>query len=282
MHFPKLNKLDLSTNIFFFPHELMDYTPKTFKYLIVENTYHSLNTSYAEFLRLDYLIVNSNLLYKLTKNTPTCVKCFDTQYLTNLKILSISNCSINIIENDAIKGFENLTSLNISKNALTTTPKEMFFDMPALEILDISETEMVEIPDLSPLLNLRQLHMNTFKNIVNLIDQGKFDTPLEKVEILSLKGNNLRKIMPEFLENFPNLKELDLSYNRLNDLPDWPGQNKIIKLNLSNNKFTDVKSISSNFKSLETLELCNNLIKHLTINDLIHLPVNLTVDNNCN
>ena len=135
--------------------------------------------------------------------------------------------------------------------------------------------------------------INNFPEKINLIEsikiqaQNFYNLNLLKINAatisynnlieLDLKKNNISDITPLISINFPELKYLDLSMNRLSDqnLDDihrlFKCCNKLQSIDLSNNAFTDYKlfEFSKDFKYLKKLNLGNNLFNfnNKNIND---------------
>uniref|UniRef100_A0A914YKU8 Uncharacterized protein n=1 Tax=Panagrolaimus superbus TaxID=310955 RepID=A0A914YKU8_9BILA len=97
--------------------------------------------------------------------------------------------------------------------------------------------------------------------------QRHLDTA-KKSRSLTLKGLNLKTIPKELEEVAPLLRSLDLSQNRIIQLPQFFGTFEILKqLHLNANVLTSIPNELGNLKKLEILVLSNN--------NLIELPVAL-------
>ena len=103
---------------------------------------------------------------------------------------------------------------------------------------------------------------------LNLLKTNELSISYNKLLKLELRNNNISDISPLTSINFPELKNLDISINRLsNDNIDNITEiskncPKLEILNLFNNAFTKYKLIEvfSNFKSLKKLNIGNNLL----------------------
>ena len=106
-------------------------------------------------------------------------------YLTNLKMLSLSNNELTNLE--GISNLTNLEYLDLGKNNLTSLP-EAISNLTNLGVLNLANNELTSIPEgISNLTNLTWLY---------------------------LSSNNLTTL-PEGISNLTNLKELNLFNNKL-------------------------------------------------------------------
>lgn len=80
-----------------------------------------------------------------------------------------------------------------------------------LEILNVSNNIISELPSLSNLKNLKSLHANN-----NLINKGGSLKGIDTLEEIYLSNNKLTDV--NFLKNLKSLKTLDLHNNQINDL----------------------------------------------------------------
>ncbi|MFX1395804.1 MAG: TIR domain-containing protein [Promethearchaeota archaeon] len=62
------------------------------------------------------------------------------------------------------------------------------------------------------------------------------------MKIVIIRNSNLTKI-PDVLQNFKQLETLDLEDNEIESLPDWFKELQVSKLNLKNNKFSQLSSL---------------------------------------
>lgn len=100
--------------------------------------------------------------------------------------------------------------------------------------------------------------------------------PLKKIKVLILPHNSIEEI--DCLHHFPDLEQLDLSYNKVRHLEKLQGHQDLRALDLTGNKLSGISEISK-FPYLEWLSLSHNGIqsasgiheaKHLRFLDLSH------------
>ncbi len=72
------------------------------------------------------------------------------------------------------------------------------------------------------------------------------------------------------LDSIVNLKELDLSWNEINEIKGLDNLKNLTILRLTNNEIIEIKGLN-NLKKLTTLNLANNKIKYITEPNLPHL-----------
>lgn len=113
------------------------------------------------------------------------------------------------------------------------------FELDALNLLHISETNLEKIPNLiSNLKNLEQLML--YANKINLISDSVGS--LEKLKLLDLSRNQIT-VFPLELCNLSNLTTINLANNNLESFPNLPKASKLSVINLSNNKLTSFPDI---------------------------------------
>ncbi|PAV59646.1 hypothetical protein WR25_21242 [Diploscapter pachys] len=114
-----------------------------------------------------------------------------------------------------------LTRIDISSNNLKIFPSPLF-QMPSLKSLNLAENKIANI-------NLPSFYIST-----------------TCLEILNLKGNQLREISPQFLASFPQLQNLDISKNSINHLPEYIWLCPALKdLNVAFNQLSTLPMASS-------------------------------------
>lgn len=169
-------------------------------------------------------------------------------------------------------------------------------DLKQLTSLDLSETEIKELPILKDLSQLSQLDLsfNKIKDISPIKDLSnitKLDLSDNQVrELSSLKnlnnlntlylgGNQIKNISP--LKNLSNLAVLHLSYNKINDLSPLKHLNNLIDLSIINNHLNSINILSlKNLSKLIKLDLSSNQITELSCLDNLSNLVTLVLKDN--
>lgn len=146
-----------------------------------------------------------------------------------------------------------ITRVQIAEN-LTEFPVEIFELADSLEILDLSNNQLSNLPDqLDTLVNLRILFLtnNHFETIPAVLAR------CPKLEMISFKSNRLTHIDEGVLPR--DTRWLILTDNKLRVLPESMGQlHRLQKLALAGNGLTHLPESMANCKNLELARLSAN------------------------
>ena len=240
---------------------------------------------------LEYLDLTYNQLQSLPDN------------FGNLKRLATLNLSHNNLASlpNSMKDLEMLHSLNAKENKITCIPDLT----PNLKTLDVSHNRISELPDsVLSSANLETLDidyndiqeilfnncssqlriLNAKHNNITLDNKSHLPETLEILDLsensitdlnpinnlknlkkLLLKRNRLGNLASNFAASFPNLQELDLSGNAIQELPDIFLLPHLRELNLEGNDLTELPKDILNLNLLHTLNLRDNDIESLTV-----------------
>ncbi|XP_051746818.1 lumican [Ctenopharyngodon idella] len=169
-----------------------------------------------------------------------------------------------------LSGMENLTTLHLSKNKLTTESiTGAFKGLKSLVLLDVSENKLKKLPSGVP-ASLLMLYADN-----NEIDSipGGYLAKLPALQYLRVSHNKLVDSgIPAGVFNVSSLLELDLSFNKLKTIPEisellehlYLQVNEISKFDLTN-----ICKFSSpvNYSRLRTLRLDGNNLTHNSMPD---------------
>ena len=151
------------------------------------------------------------------------------------------------------QNLEPITRLTIAEE-LTEFPREILDLADCLEILDLSNNRLSELPDdFDRLVNMRILFLtnNNFKSIPAIL------ASCPKLEMISFKSNALTHIDDHVLP--VDTRWLILTDNQLETLPDSMGQlHRLQKLALAGNALTQLPSTMAQCKKLELARLSAN------------------------
>lgn len=143
---------------------------------------------------------------------------------------------------------------------LTEFPNEIFELADSLEILDLSNNQLTDLPDdLDRLVNLRILFLsnNNFEKIPKVV------AACPKLEMISFKSNDLVEVGEDVLPL--DTRWLILTDNRIETLPNSFGQlHRLQKLALAGNRLTQLPESMANCRNLE--------LARLSANDLVAMP----------
>jgi Leucine-rich repeat (LRR) protein len=279
-----LEKVDLSHNPFL-KHFNGDFLARSSETLILLNLCNvniSEMVNISSFTKLNYLDLSSNLLTRI-KNT-------DIFYNSLLLNLNLSNNLIEVIEMgtfqnqlylntidlryNRIRNFEDINQPDLFKHLIylhltdcqNVSIESMGFFQ--LEYLDLARNDLTKIPQSDVNSHVFYLYMS--ENLIENVTNSSLAN-LRNLKELDLSHNKITTIEPDAFSYFVMIKKIDLSSNKLEYLhPNLLNQLKTIyplSLNLSNNF---LKSIDSEFfvnlRSLEKLDLSFNKI-HLIEDD---------------
>ena len=157
--------------------------------------------------------------------------------LKNLKYLFLLQNSVNLVEIEDI--ISNLIRLQVSTESLKTIVN---CDVNKIKILNLDNSYLTELPDLSIFNKLTVLNLNTNSNISNFGDISK----IVSLKELVLSTNDLHGKMIDF-SKLINLTNLNLSNNTLwsEDLENLKAlkNNTNLTINLSNNSIIDASAL---------------------------------------
>ncbi|KAL4710100.1 hypothetical protein ACJJTC_016502 [Scirpophaga incertulas] len=151
-----------------------------------------------------------------------------------------------------------LAGAHISQRISETGLDTNLFQLQSLNLLNISDTCLISIPDEIKLLtNLQSLLL--FGN--KLTDFNENITSLSKLKVLDLSRNQLCGI-PHTINKMKELTSINLSSNQIDKMPKFEQLPNLISVDVSNNKLTlflDVETAV--LKHLTDLKLKGNLIE---------------------
>ncbi len=175
---------------------------------------------------------------------------------TTTKNLYVFKNSIESLSQEDFLELESLEMLDLSQNQLTELPDFVFEPLSSLHNLDLSANQIVHISkdSFAGLEHLERLYL--YSNLIESIHPAAFDG-LQQLLELKLQGNKLA-ILPAL--KMPHLLLLDL---RFNSIPS-PGPNdlqtpKLESLKLSGLELSSLdEELLGGFKNLHELDISNN------------------------
>ncbi len=191
----------------------------------------------------------------------------DFSGLKELRYLELAGGDLRSIP-DGLRSLTKLESLDLSYTGLTSLPRAVV-TLKHLEVLDIGHTEIEELPaDISLLKNLRTLIFSKplphhDKRLVEdnydsrLVQIRQVWTELENLEHLDLSSQRVA-YCSDAVRKWRRLTTLDLSYNEMPEVPVelWSISN-LKEVDLSFNRLTRLEGIEG-WPELETLSLIAN------------------------
>lgn len=156
--------------------------------------------------------------------------------------------------------YQNLIEIILDSNLFKAVPKSLI-NFKKLNRLSIRNNM---ISDFKNIENLHKLHyLVADNNEISRIDETFSN--IDELELLHLKGNSISYIHPSLLKkNFNQLKQLNLSYNKLQHVPvELLKLPRIEILNLGNNLITKLPMLPVTFKraiQMVLIDLSSNFI----------------------
>lgn len=208
---------------------------------------------------LEKLLFSHN---KLTKPPGSLSKSLDELKLIGNQLTSFPA--------NTLAGMENLTTIHLSKNKLTTESiTGAFKGLKSLLLLDVSENKLKKLPSGVP-ASILMLYADS--NDIDSIPNG-YLAKLPLLQYLRISHNKLVDSgVPAGVFNVSSLLELDLSFNKLKTIPEINESLEHLYLQVNEiNKFelTNICKFSSpvNYSRLRTLRLDGNNITHSSMPD---------------
>ncbi|KAB5541935.1 hypothetical protein PHYPO_G00085680 [Pangasianodon hypophthalmus] len=174
------------------------------------------------------------------------------------------------IPSGLLSGMENLTTIHLAKNKLTTEGiAGAFKGLKSLMLLDLSENKLRKLPAGVP-ASLLMLYADN--NDIETIPSG-YLAKLPELQYLRLSHNKLADSgIPAGVFNVTSLLELDLSFNKLKSIPEINEALEHLYLQVNQiNKF-DLPNICKivspvNYSRLKSLRLDGNNLTHRSMPD---------------
>ena len=245
---------------------------------------------------IDFLTLKlEELIYAQNNWSYVDIDYIDKKRALDLKILDLSNSTLTNEDLQGVEQFPNITTLIVGRNSitklefinnykklqhLTIIGKEVFNYICSYQPLTLLSQfkELREIilidNNLSDLKFVKEANLQHLNKLIlddNQITDLQPLSQLTALEYLSVANNKIQSI--DCLKKLSNLKNLILRNNQIGNIKSyWRQFNKLIELDLKNNKITDLRPFTV-MKSLKKLNISSNPIQ--TIRPLQGLFLNL-------
>ncbi|XP_023330609.1 leucine-rich repeat-containing protein 24 [Eurytemora carolleeae] len=156
---------------------------------------------------IQVLSMDGNYIKELGKDA------FASAGLINLQKISMKNCQIQRIHEDAFSKLNILTEVNLEGNNLTKIPQKTFDGNNRLQtiILARNQLEYLKEYQFPPLPNLKKIDLS--RTGLREMSQKAFNNLAQSVEEIDLSGNQLKSIVETTFLPLPSLKTLRLHDN---------------------------------------------------------------------
>ncbi|KAM6215907.1 leucine-rich repeat-containing G-protein coupled receptor 5 isoform 3-T3 [Rhynchocyon petersi] len=237
--------------------------------MLQNNQLRQVPTEALQNLRsLQSLHLHNNRIHSLGK------KCFDGLHSLETLDLNYNNLDEFPV---AIRTLSNLKELGFHSNNIKSIPEKAFVGNPSLITIHFYDNpiQLVGRSAFQHLPELRTLTLNGASQITEFPDL----TGTASLESLTLTGAQISSLPETVCNQLPNLQVLDLSYNRLEDLPSFSVCQKLQKIDLRHNEIYEIKvDTFQQLLSLRALNLAWNKITIIHTNAFSTLPSLIKLD----
>jgi len=203
-----------------------------------------------------YATMNQMQILNLQHNQLSEIRSEHFSDLPNLHVLMLSFNQIQTLHPKALVNLQSLDSLSLNHNHLPELPGELFQDCPNIHDLTLHHNLLTSVPkSLSKLSNLQTLDLGE-NQIANLTRES---LPYSLYG-LRLAGNDLQNIPSDIFTKLSNLNVLNLSHNKIKTIEEDALRNlkNLRALRLDNNMLQDMNGIVSSLKNLRWLNVSTN------------------------
>lgn len=249
---------------------------------LLELAYNNLNSIDLPFMpNLKILSLSGNQLTSLNENTLQNTQNLTEIYLDNnliswihketfnklisLELLNLNNCPL---ENIVFGYFGSLKYLYLKSIGMSYVNNSSLGNIQILVELVLSDNKIKNF-ELSQMQYLELLNLTN-----NSISSTKWNTlvPITSLKTLLVAWNKIKNVSDLNLDQFNQVKDLDLSYNQIESIQRIHFQNlslSLEKLNLESNSINFVEF--GNLVNLKTLYLRSNMIERISSNTFSNL-----------
>ncbi|RWS27931.1 chaoptin-like protein [Leptotrombidium deliense] len=181
--------------------------------------------------------------------------------IRNVRILDVSDNQISIVEQDAFAN-SSVQKLNLAGNKVSNKSFNFLETLQSVRHLDLSNNFLREIPvEVKDCVNLIELNLQN--NKIDELKERFLGTKVDRISILNLSQNPLRKVHSKAFLSHPQLRTLKLMKSNLTAVPFLPLPN-LASIDLSHNHIANISASSlSRARRLKWFDLNNNLLNEV-------------------
>ncbi|XP_029978527.1 reticulon-4 receptor-like 2 [Sphaeramia orbicularis] len=192
--------------------------------------------------RIPSSVPHGTWLLDLSGNKMTEVRSRSFTGLWSLKILLISNSSIQTLQPQSLSSLQFLERLDLSYNSLQKLPEDFSESLSSLQELKLDHNllQHLDSTSLGDFENLRKLDLSY--NNISTIDIRAFDS-LSRLIILNLEENKLNVVRDQLLSRQQSLEVLLLNHNNISviDSDALSPLRSLVLLGLRGNKLDHIR-----------------------------------------
>lgn len=224
----RVDYLDLGNNLI---HSVPKGLPDTLRVLKLENNRLDVLSSaaLAKLKDLAVLELHGNNIHSIDGSLRSsdlqiaCIRLHNNNFTVfpealpdSVQTLVLMHNNIKSISKRALKGFDQMTSLNIADNKLQSKKVQggAFRESKVLESIDLHNNELHRVPSLPKTVT----DLNLSGNNIQKLDKERI-MRLKRLKHLNLDDNKIKRIPLEIFIHSTTLETLSLSYNSLEAIP---------------------------------------------------------------
>ena len=198
-------------------------------------------------------------------------------HMTGLGQVSLSGNKLTALPKNTFAKNKNLHTVWMEGNELTELAADLFANNPELKEVAISRNKIDRLPEGFFNKNSKLKVFYASGNQISRIEEGTFGE-MRRLTKLDLSDNRLTELPADF-NHFAQLEELSLANNRLTSLPDGISKfGRLYKLNISNNQIKDINEKiwqkmarnSSNYRTkYPNLDVSGNLLTDIPFDKML-------------
>ena len=198
-------------------------------------------------------------------------------HMTGLGQVSLSGNKLTALPKNTFAKNKNLHTVWMEGNELTELAADLFANNPELKEVAISRNKIDRLPEGFFGKNSKLKVFYASGNQISRIEEGTFGD-MRRLTKLDLSDNRLTELPADF-NHFAQLEELSLANNRLTSLPDGISKfGRLYKLNISNNQIKDINEKiwqkmarnSSNYRTkYPNLDVSGNLLTDIPFDKML-------------
>lgn len=197
---------------------------------------------------------------------------------SRLESLSIANCSVGVIGENAFQNMQNLRVLNLARNKFEVLRRETLVQLKSIQELNLSETSLRVIPDFSVIGTLQKLSMNNMRYSGIFQSTSSSVWNLRHLQTLSLAYNNIQTLQTSIFSHLTSLINLDVSFNQITSLDISWNAAALRSIFLTGNLIKKMNALNlRGAVNLVELDLKQTKIDSFSVGDLRYIPENVTI-----